>query len=556
MEGINMWLSICMNESVNQDFAIRRFCPERMEQEQGGGGECQDREAVLDEMIELCSSDAATNASPCLASSEVDDFVDSFINMDQYQYDNEDQVEKHQSFDHFVVNGEDETDAYSMMMMMNDAFGYVSTAIVDDELEIYENVTVAMEEGEVEMNSSCYDTIPELVPCVEEATLGMDQGLDLVHMLLACAEAVSCRDTHQAELLLSRIWALATPSGDSLQRVSYCFATGLKCRLSLLPRNVFAESTPTTSTIPMAVPLITRENKLEAFQLLYQATPYIAFGFMAANEAIFQASQGKCSIHIIDLGMEHTLQWPSLIRSLASRSEGPPKLRITGLIGNIDYAKLQISINVLVEEANSLGIPLEIRIISEPATPSLLTKEKLNLREGEALFFNSILQMHKYVKESRGYMKSILQSIKKLGPTAVTVVEQDTNHNGPFFLGRFLESLHYYSAIFDSLEASMPRNSQHRMKIERLHFAEEILNIVAYEGPDRMERHERVDQWRRQLGRAGFQVMPLKCTSQARMMLSVYDCDGYTLSCEKGTLLLGWKGRPIMMASAWQVASV
>ncbi|XP_061354890.1 GRAS family protein RAD1-like [Gastrolobium bilobum] len=546
-----MWLSFYMDVSVNHDSAIRRFCPERMEHEQGG--EWQDQEVVLNE-IELCSSDATS--TPCLASSEVDDFVDSFINMDQYEYDNVDQEsqEKHQNFDHFVVNDEDEADAYSVV---NDIFGYVpTTTMVDVELEIYENVTMPIsDEEEVEMSGSYGAAIPEFVPCVEETSLGMDQGLHLVHMLLACAESVGCRDTQQTELLLSSIWALASPSGDSLQRVSYCFATGLKCRLSLHPHNVIANGS-LKSTPTMDVPLITRENKLEAFHLLYQTTPYIAFGFMAANEAICQGSQGKGYIHIIDLGMEHTLQWPSLIRALASRPEGPPKLRITGLMNNEDNPKLQTSMNLLVEEASSLGIPLEFHIISEPATPPLLTKEKLNLREGEALFVNSILLLHKYVKESRGYLKAILQSIKKLGPIAVTVIEQDTNHNGPFFLGRFLESLHYYSAIFDSLEASMPRNSQQRMKIERLHFAEEILNIVAYEGPDRMERHERVDQWRRQLARAGFQVMPLKCTSQARMMLSVYDCDGYTLSNEKGILLLGWKGRPVMMASAWQVASV
>ncbi|KAK7317479.1 hypothetical protein RJT34_01752 [Clitoria ternatea] len=556
MEDINRWLSFYVNESVNRDFAIRRHCPARMEQEQGGELQDQEPVLVLDE-TELCFSDAACSSTPCLASSEVDDFVDSFINMDQYECDNEEkgsQEKKH----HYVVNDDDDwADANSMVN--DDAFGigYVQTSTEDEELEIYDSVTTTMEEEEeVGMNGSS-GASPELVPCEQEPTLGMDQGLDLVHMLLACAEAVGCRDTQQAELLLSRIWALASPSGDSLQRVSYCFATGLKWRLSLLPHNLIANATLTTSA-SLDVPLITRDNKLEAFQLLYQTTPYIAFGFMAANEAIYQASQGKSSIHIVDLGLEHALQWPSLIRALASRPEGPPKLRITGLTGsgNEDNRKLQSSMNVLVEEASSLGIHLEFNIISEPASPSLLTVEKLNLRKGEALFVNSILQLHKYVKESRGYLKEILQSIKKLGPTTLTVVEQDTNHNGPFFLGRFLESLHYYSAIFDSLEASMPRNSQQRMKIERLHFAEEICNIVAYEGPDRIERHERVDQWRRQLGRAGFQVMPLKCTSQARMMLSVYDCDGYTLTSEKGSLLLGWKGRPVMMASAWQVASV
>ncbi|KAI4333290.1 hypothetical protein L6164_018120 [Bauhinia variegata] len=557
MEDINNWLSFHLNEGINHDFAIRRFCPARMEQEQKE--EFQEQEALVDE-TDLYSSDA-TSTTPCLASSEVDDFVDSFINMDHYENEDCRSPEKRKSFDHF----QDETEAY---FMANDNFyGDVPIAMEEEELEIYENVPITMEEeelkfcasvpinveGEVEeedINGS-FGTLPDLVPTVEDTSLGMDQGLNLVHMLLACAEAVGCRDTQQADSLLRRIWTMVSPCGDPLQRVAYCFAMGLKCRLSLLPHNVFANDALTTSAMD-----VTRENKLEAFQLLYQRTPYIAFGFMAANEAICQASQGKSSLHIIDLGMEHTLQWPSLIRALASRPEGPPKLRITGLTGDDAELKLQHSMNLLVEEASSLGLSLEFQIISEPVTPSLLTAEKLNLREGKALFVNSIMHLHKYVKESRSYLKAVLQSIKRLNPTLLTVVEQDSNHNGPFFLGRFLESLHYYSAVFDSLEARMPRNSQDRMKIERLHFTGEICNIVAHEGPNRIERHERVDQWRRQLGRAGFQVMELKCTSQARMMLSVYDCDGYTLSSEKGCLLLGWKGRPIMMASAWQVANV
>ncbi|KAJ6919067.1 scarecrow-like 3 [Populus alba x Populus x berolinensis] len=237
---------------------------------------------------------------------------------------------------------------------------------------------------------------------------------------------------------------------------------------------------------------------MEAFQLLHQATPYIAFGFMAANEAICQAAKEKDSLHIIDLGMEHALQWPSLMRTLAARPEGPPKLRITGLIDGHNLLELEASLKELAEE------------------------------EGEALFVNSIMHLHKFVKESRGSLKAILQAIKKLNPALLTVVEQDANHNGPFFLGRFIESLHYYSAIFDC-------------------------NIIAYEGSNRIERHERADQWRRQLSRAGFQVMGLKCMSQARMMLSVYGIDGYTLATEKGCLLLGWRGRPLMLASAWQV---
>ncbi|OMO78488.1 Transcription factor GRAS [Corchorus capsularis] len=525
MEGINGWLSFPLYESFNHDFAIRRFCPARVELEQG-----EWEEAMNYEIDSFSPDDHDTGSTPHLAASEVDDLVDSFINMDDHVDDNDkdDQNSKKEQDFHDFQDGIDFVE-FPMMMMEGD-------------------------DHELERSGSCEDFgAHEMVPSVEEVSHGVDQGLHLVHLLLACAEAVGCRDTQLANSMLTQIWASATPWGDSLQRVSYCFATGLKSRLSLL-QNVNGNGT--ISHCAMDVPLMTRQEKMEAFHLLYQTTPYIAFGFMAANEAIRQAAQGKDSLHIIDLGMDHTLQWPSLIRTLASRPEGAPTLRITGLTSHQSLLELEASMKSLTMDASSLGIALEFNMISEPVTPSLLTRENLNLREGEALFINSITHLHKYVKESRGSLKAILQAIKKLSPALITVVEQDANHNGPFFLGRFLESLHYYSAVFDSLEASLPRHSPQRMKIERLHFAEEIRNIVAYEGSDRIERHERADQWRRQLGRAGFQVMGLKCLSQARMMLSVYGCDGYTLGSEKGCLLLGWKGRPIMLASAWQLHNV
>ncbi|KAL4273899.1 hypothetical protein GQ457_13G000580 [Hibiscus cannabinus] len=524
MEGFNGWLC----ESFNHDFAIRRFCSARVELEQ-----VELEEAMNYDIDTFCPDDETS--TPHLAASEVDDFVDSFFNMDvdvDVNVDDDDHhhnnSKKQEDFQHF----QDETEAF---LIVNDDFGDASLMIEGDELE---------------RSGSCEDLgAHEMVPSIEETSHGVDQGLHLVHLLLACAEAVGCRDLHLATSVLTQIWASATPLGDSLQRVSYCFATGLKSRLSLL-QNVNGNGT--ISNCAADVPSIAKEEKAEAFQLLYQTTPYIAFGFMAANETICQAAQGKVSLHIIDLGMEHTLQWPSLIRTLASRPEGPPTLRITALTNDEHLVELEAGMKTLSEEASSLSIPMEFHIITEPVTPSLLTPENLNIREGESLYINSFMHLHKYVKESRGSLKAILQAIKKLSPALLTVVEQDANHNGPFFLGRFLESLHYYSAIFDSLEASLPRHSPQRMKIERLHFAEEIHNIVAYEGSDRIERHERADQWRRQLGRAGFQVVGLKCLSQARMMLSVYGCDGYTLGSEKGCLLLGWKGRPLMLASAWQ----
>ncbi|KAI3414914.1 GRAS domain-containing protein, partial [Psidium guajava] len=518
-----------------------------MEQEQGQPG--QREEELWIQIDPHCSPNRSPDNTPHLASSsEVDEFVDSFINMeDHHIHDNVGEI------DGTVVSLdqlEEDIGGFSFPMA-NDACGD-NLPLTIDNIEGNEMDIIAM----VSIQNS--EIAQGMVN--QEASQGVDQGLHLVHSLLACAEAVGCRDTQLADSLLSKIWGSVTPLGDPLQRVAYCFAVGLKSRLSLLHNvnmnGAFSTTTLTNSPNDMSPPPITREEKMEAFQLLHQTTPYIAFGYMAANEAIHQAAQGKDSLHVIDLGLQHTLlQWPSLLRTLASRTEGPPRsLRITGLIVDPDHSPMVGSaMTSLSHEAASLGITLQFHIVTDPPTPSLFTREKLRIVEGETLYVNSIMQMHQYVKESRGLLKSILQAIRKLGPTLLTVIEQDANHNGPFFLGRFLESLHYYSAIFDSLEASLPRSSVQRMKIEGNHYAEEIRNVVACEGSERRERHERADQWRRQLGRAGFQGVGLgKCMSRARMMLSIYGCDGYTLGTDKGCLLLGWKGRPIMLASAWQ----
>ncbi|KAF9588334.1 hypothetical protein IFM89_008764 [Coptis chinensis] len=551
MEATNSWLSFLMDESsLNQDMAIRKFCAARTEQEQRGDS----MEEALNEIEEMLSpSDTTSSTVPHLGSTE-EDFVDSFFNMDCGKEEDTDKSSKEKPT--FLpceeTTFQDDDLMVALFSMVNDIEGHAASnsMMIEDS---FNDFMVASDVQPLQPNGTSAEENYQAANGV------VDQGLHLVHLLLACAEAVGCRDTKLASLMLDQVWALANPCGDSLQRVSFCFAMGLKARLSLV---VGTNGIFSNADIPAM--RINREEKMEALQSLYQATPYIAFGFMAANEAICQATQGKeiDSIHIIDLGMEllGLHQWPSLIRSLASRPEGPPKLRITIIInGDEKYPILDLeheaSMRALTDDASSLGMTLHFHVITEPVIPSLFTSEKLNLKEGELLIFNSIMHLHKYVKESRGSLKIILQAIKKLTPALLTVVEQDANHNGPFFLGRFLESLHYYSAIFDSLEAGLPRNSAQRIKIERLHFGEEIRNIVAYEGSDRIERHERADQWRRQLGRAGFQVVGLKCMSQIRMMLSVYACDGYSLATEKGSLLLGWKGRPIMLASAWKVHS-
>ncbi|XP_052176709.1 GRAS family protein RAD1-like [Diospyros lotus] len=386
----------------------------------------------------------------------------------------------------------------------------------------------------------------------EDGVAGGD-GTRLVLLLISCAEAVACRDKAHASALLSELRASALVFGSAFQRVASCFVQGLADRLAMVqPLGTVGSLAPAMNERD-----IDWEKQQEALRLVYDICPHIQFGHFVANNAILEAFEGENFVHVVDLGMTrglpHGHQWRNLIQSLAARSGSPPgRLRITA-VGS--YAKrFQLIGNELEAYAESVGINLEFSVVE--SSLDSLKKEEIETFEDEVVVVNSILELHCVVKESRGALNSVLQIIHELSPRVLVLVEQDSSHNGPFFLGRFMEALHYYSAIFDSLDAMLPRFDTRRAKMEQFFFAEEIKNIVSCEGPARVERHERVDQWRRRMSRAGFQPAPIKMAAQAKLwlgkMMMMSSCEGFTIVEEKGCLVLGWKSKPIVAASCWK----
>lgn len=59
-------------------------------------------------------------------------------------------------------------------------------------------------------------------------------GMRLLQLLIACAEAVACRDKSHASALLSELRANALVFGSSFQRVASCFVQGLADRLAMV----------------------------------------------------------------------------------------------------------------------------------------------------------------------------------------------------------------------------------------------------------------------------------------------------------------------------------
>ena len=363
-------------------------------------------------------------------------------------------------------------------------------------------------------------------------------GLQLVHLLLACADAIAKSKIETATQKLEELYSHASLFGDSMQRIAAFFTEGLAAR-------IVGKDNPMYKGLMQQSRL---DDYLSAFTTLYKVCPYFQFGHFTANQAILEAVEGHSVVHIIDLDLMQGFQWPGLIQSLSERDDGPPKLKITGI--GTSCTSLQDTGRRLAAFAETYGVPFEFHAVVGELED--LTPAELGAKAGEAVAVNCVMQLHRLVDGDK--LQNFISGLRSIHPVMLTLVEQEASHNSSSFMGRFVEALHYYAAVFDSLDSSLPLASEERAKIEQLYFAQQIKNIVACEGADRIERHESLEVWQQRMVLAGFRQVPLSSHSitQAKLLLSLSPCDGYRLSQQApGSISLNWQDRSLLTASTW-----
>ncbi|CAI9783615.1 unnamed protein product [Fraxinus pennsylvanica] len=326
-------------------------------------------------------------------------------------------------------------------------------------------------------------------------------GLRLLGLLLQCAECVAMDNLDDAGQLLPEIAELSSPFGSSAQRVGAYFADALSSRI---------------------------------------ISSYLA------NQAIQQALDGVDHVHVIDLDIMQGLQWPGLFHILASRSRKIKSIRITGLGQSMDL--LNSTGQRLAEFASALNIPFQFQPL-EGKIGNVKDLNQLGIKLGETVVVH---WMHHCLYDITGSDVVTLRLLSLLRPKLITIVEQDLSHGGSF-LGRFVEALHYYSALFDALGDGLAADSVERHTVEQQLFGYEIRNIVAVGGPKRTGE-VKVERWGDELTRVGFRPVSLagNPAAQASLLLGMFPWQGYTLVEESGWLKLGWKDLSLLTASAWQ----
>ncbi|XP_078430107.1 scarecrow-like protein 21 [Wolffia australiana] len=391
---------------------------------------------------------------------------------------------------------------------------------------------------------------------LEKVVIGPEQAQmmqipfgDLKQMLIACASAIADNNIPLVELLTAELRLMVSVSGDPIQRLGAYLLEGLVARLASSGSCIYRAlkcREPASSDL------------LSYMHLLYEVCPYFKFGYMSANGAIAEALKGEIRVHVIDFQIAMGTQWVTLIQALAARPGGPPHVRITGIDDPVSaHARgggLQIVGRQLAQLAKSCGVPFEFHGVA--VDPAEVEAAHLGVRPGEALAVNFAYQLHHIPDESVStwnHRDRVLRMVKGLSPKVVTLVEQESNTNTAPFLTRFIETLSFYTAIFESIDERLPRESKERISVEQHCLARDIVNIIACEGAERMERHELLGKWKLRFSMAGFSPCPLSPVVNAtiKSLLENY-CEHYRLEERDGALYLGWKNRVLVVSSAWR----
>ncbi|XP_038899119.1 scarecrow-like protein 21 [Benincasa hispida] len=371
---------------------------------------------------------------------------------------------------------------------------------------------------------------------------------NLKELLIACAKALAENRMMDFDNLVATARGAVSIGGEPIQRLGAYMVEGLVARKEESGANIYR-------ALNCREPA--SDDLLSYMHMLYEICPYLKFGYMAANGAIAEACRNEDRIHIIDFQITQGTQWLTLLQALAARPSGAPHVRITGIDDPVSkYARgdgLEVVERRLAEISMKYGIPVEFHGV--PVFALNITRDMLDIRPGEALAVNFPLQLHHTPDESvdvNNPRDGLLRMVKSLSPKVVTLVEQESNTNTTPFFNRFVETLDYYLAIFESIDVTLPRNNKKRINVEQHCLAKDIVNVIACEGREREERHELFGKWKSRLTMAGFRQFPLSSyvNSVIRTLLRCYS-EHYTLVEKDGAMLLGWKNRNLISASAW-----
>ncbi|XP_048135878.1 scarecrow-like protein 34 [Rhodamnia argentea] len=380
---------------------------------------------------------------------------------------------------------------------------------------------------------------------------GSKNTVDLRTLLTLCAQAISTTDFRTANELLKQIRENCSPSGDGSQRLAHYFANGLEARL------VGNNSRTKDFYSTIVARRTSAADVLKAYHFHISTCPFKKFSIFFANYMILQVAGKATTLHIIDFGIRFGFQWPILIQKLSL--EDPCKLRITGIElpqpGFRPTERIEETGRRLKKYCERFNVPFEFNFIASRNWESIKL-EDLKIQSNETVAVNCLDRFHNLLDETvkdNNPRDAVLNIVREIKPDIFVHAISNGSYNAPFFMTRFREALFHLSGAYDMFEAISDGDSKERLVFEREFYGREIMNVIACEGSERVERPETYKQWQVRHMRAGFKALPLdhELMKLFRGKMKQWYHKDFVLDEDSYWMLLGWRGRIICGSSCW-----
>ncbi|CAH9109213.1 unnamed protein product [Cuscuta epithymum] len=366
--------------------------------------------------------------------------------------------------------------------------------------------------------------------------------VDFRGLLTQCAQSLTINDIKAANETLKTIRLYSSPYGNGTERMAFYLANALEARLNGMGTSMYTSKHSNN---------ISAADMVKAFQM-----------YINANRCIGKlvAAAGATSLHIIDFGILYGFKWPSLIQGLSMRPGGPPRLRITGIDlpqPGFRPEELVKATGIRLEKyCKRFNVPFEYKGIATKWES--ITLEDLEIdRDFDMLVVNCLDRLGTVPDETMvpdSPRDIVLNLIRNVNPNMFIHAVVNGAFNAPFFATRFREAVFHFSSMFDMLDVTVPSEDTDRRLFEEMVLGKDVMNVIACEGTERVERPETYKQWHVRSLKAGLQQLPLDQEILKFVMESAKSVFNKNFSVEEdgNWMLQGWKGRVHHAFSCWK----
>lgn len=381
-------------------------------------------------------------------------------------------------------------------------------------------------------------------------------------LLNPCAAAITAGNLNRVQHLLYVLHELSSLNGDANHRLA---ARGLQALTHYLytpcPTSLSSASAAGVTTFASTNPKFFK-NSLINFN---DISPWFRIPNSIANSSILQIlgkHDSSRNLHILDIGVSHGVQWPTLLEELTHRSGGPPPLvRLTVITPTIEDDQQRNSPFVvgpggynfsvqLLAFAKAININLQINRLENYPLQNL-DSQVINSSSDEILVICAQFRLHNLKHNNPDERTGLLKILKSLEPKGLVLSENNMDcscRSCGDFTTRFSRRVEYLWKFLDSTSVAYKgRESEGRRMMEG-EAAKALTNMG--------EMNETKEKWCERMRTVGFvwKVFGDDVIDRARALLKKYDSNWEMRVNEKDCCVgLWWKGEPVSFCSLWKI---